>query len=113
MVDVSSLGEVVENFGAGDDLLQAVGVGREILGDLQGSGEVGDGHEAGGTGVGVDELGGGLAGVDLHAQVDGRVIEKEDEIMALGLGLGGLGLGGETLDGLLLAVLEDAEFFSG
>jgi len=70
-------------------------------------------HEAGGAGVGVDELGGSLTGVHLHAEVDGRVIEKEDEIMALGLGLGGVGLGGEILDGLLLTVLEDAEVFLG
>ena len=99
---------------AGDGFRQAVGVGGEILHDLQAAAKIHHGHYLIRAGMGFDEFRRGAAGPGLIAQVHRSGIEKQDEIMALAFHWGvGIGAEGETVDRLLLVVLIHFEIFLG
>jgi hypothetical protein len=92
--------------------LKHVRPGREILDDAERAAEVHDRHQAIRAGVGLDEFFGRAARLNLIGRRHGGVVEKQDEIMRLGVRLrGGIGAGGEARDGLLFVVLEDLEIF--
>jgi hypothetical protein len=78
-------------FNAGYDLLKTVGIVGEVLCHAEGAAKFGDGHEAVGAGVLLDEFGGGLAGVGLLGGAGGGVVEEENEVVFAGVFAGGSG----------------------
>jgi hypothetical protein len=76
--------------------------------------EIGNGDQAVGAGIGVDEFGGRIARPQLITRVHGGVVEEEHHVVGMRSCRRGIfGLEGKALQGLFLVVLPDAEIFQG
>ena len=88
--------------------MKMCGIRGEILRDAQGAPELHDRHQMVWPGGGVDKFRGRAAGLNLVRCIHGGVVEEQNQVAALAVGLlGRVGAGGKTDDRLLFVILED------